>query len=86
MFFSVGRNLERDCDDDATGFIPYLVEFGICHRLGQKMLIRPLGLPPVRRSDQSYVCINFEKMECIVWRIPESCLFFPAAKTLHGEK
>jgi len=25
-FCSVGRNLERDCDDDATGFVRYLVE------------------------------------------------------------
>jgi len=45
----------------------------ICHRLGQKTLIRPLGLPPVRRSEQSYVCINFDKMECNfslrIWKV-----------------
>ena len=42
----------------------------------------------IARSDEvgSKLCLRqFQKMECIVWRIPESCLFFPAAKTLRGE-
>ena len=65
MSFSVGRNLERDCDDDATGFIPYLVENCICHRLGQKLLIHPPGLPAVMRSDQSYVCVNFRRWNAL---------------------
>ena len=64
-FCSVGRNLERDCDDDASGFIPYLVENCICHRLGQKLLIHPPGLPAVMRSDQSYVCVNFRRWNAL---------------------
>ena len=52
---------------------------------GKKDADNSAGIAP---SDEvrSKLCLRqFQKMACIVWRIPESCLFFPAAKTLHDE-